>query len=32
MPISVDEFEKFARDDVADTVKLAKEIGIVPTE
>ena len=32
MPMSVDEFEKFARDDVAETVKLAKEVGIVPTE
>jgi len=31
MPMSVEEFDKFVRDDLADTVKLAKEIGIVPT-
>jgi tripartite-type tricarboxylate transporter receptor subunit TctC len=33
-PISmtVEEFGKFAADDVADTIKLAKEIGITPTD
>ena len=31
MPMSVDEFGKFFREDVAATVKLAKDIGIVPT-
>jgi len=31
MPMSVDEFDKFFRDDVAETVKLAKEIGLGPT-
>jgi hypothetical protein len=32
MPMSVDEFTRFCRDDVASTVKLAKEINLVPTE
>ena len=31
MPMSVDEFGKFVRDDIAATVKLAKEINLVPT-
>lgn len=31
MPMSVDEFGKFFHEDVAATVKLAKDIGIVPT-
>jgi tripartite-type tricarboxylate transporter receptor subunit TctC len=31
MPMSADEFGRFFRDDVAATVKLAKDIGIVPT-
>jgi tripartite-type tricarboxylate transporter receptor subunit TctC len=31
MPMTVDEFAKFASDDVAETVKLAKEIGLGPT-
>jgi tripartite-type tricarboxylate transporter receptor subunit TctC len=31
MPMSVDQFDKFFRADVADTIKLAKEVGIVPT-
>jgi tripartite-type tricarboxylate transporter receptor subunit TctC len=31
MPLSVDEFDKFVRDDLAETVKLAKEIGLAPT-
>jgi tripartite-type tricarboxylate transporter receptor subunit TctC len=31
MPMSVDEFDKFFRDDVAATVKLARDIGMVPT-
>jgi hypothetical protein len=31
MPMSVDEFDKFFRDDVAATVKLAKDIGMAPT-
>jgi tripartite-type tricarboxylate transporter receptor subunit TctC len=31
MPMSVDEFGKFAADDVAATVNLAKEINLVPT-
>jgi hypothetical protein len=31
MPLSVDQFEKFYRDDVAATVKLAKDINLVPT-
>ncbi len=31
MPMSVDEFDKFFRKDVADTIKLAKEVGIDPT-
>jgi tripartite-type tricarboxylate transporter receptor subunit TctC len=31
MPMSVDEFDKFFRNDVAETVKLAKEIGLGPT-
>jgi tripartite-type tricarboxylate transporter receptor subunit TctC len=31
MPMSVDQFDKFFRDDVAATVKLAKDAGIVPT-
>jgi tripartite-type tricarboxylate transporter receptor subunit TctC len=30
MPMTVDQFDKFFHDDVADTVTLAKEIGIVP--
>jgi tripartite-type tricarboxylate transporter receptor subunit TctC len=30
MPMTVDQFDKFFRDDVADTIKLAKDIGIVP--
>jgi tripartite-type tricarboxylate transporter receptor subunit TctC len=30
-PMSVDEFAKFARDDVAETVKLGKAANIVPT-
>ena len=32
MPMSVDEFVRFARDDVAATVKLAKDINLVATE
>jgi tripartite-type tricarboxylate transporter receptor subunit TctC len=31
-PMSVDEFTKFCRDDVAATVKLAKDIKLVPTD
>jgi tripartite-type tricarboxylate transporter receptor subunit TctC len=31
-PMSVDEFEKFFRDDVAATIKLGKEAHIVPTD
>ncbi len=31
MPMSVDEFGKFVRDDVAATVSLAKEINLAPT-
>ena len=31
MPMSVDEFAKFFRDDIAATVKLAKDINLVPT-
>jgi tripartite-type tricarboxylate transporter receptor subunit TctC len=31
MPMSVDQFAKFYRDDVAATVKLAKDINLVPT-
>jgi len=31
MPMSVDTFDKFYRDDVAATVKLAKDINLVPT-
>ena len=31
MPMSVDQFEKFYRDDVAATAKLAKDINLVPT-
>jgi tripartite-type tricarboxylate transporter receptor subunit TctC len=31
MPLSVDQFDKFFREDVAATVKLGKEAGIVPT-
>jgi tripartite-type tricarboxylate transporter receptor subunit TctC len=31
MPMGVDQFDKFFRDDVAATVKLGKEAGIVPT-
>lgn len=31
MPMSVDQFAKFVRDDVASTVKLAKDINLVPT-
>ncbi len=31
MPMSVDEFGRFFREDVASTVQLAKDVGIVPT-
>jgi tripartite-type tricarboxylate transporter receptor subunit TctC len=31
MPLSVDQFEKFYRDDVDGIVKLAKDINLVPT-
>ena len=31
MPLTVDEFGKFARDDVAATINLAKEINLMPT-
>jgi tripartite-type tricarboxylate transporter receptor subunit TctC len=31
MPMSVDQFAKFYQDDVAATVKLAKDINLVPT-
>jgi hypothetical protein len=31
MPMSVDQFGKFVRDDVAGIVKLAKDINLVPT-
>jgi tripartite-type tricarboxylate transporter receptor subunit TctC len=31
MPLSVDEFAKFTRDDVAATINLAREINLVPT-
>jgi hypothetical protein len=31
MPMTVDEFGKFYRDDVAATLKLAKDANIVPT-
>jgi tripartite-type tricarboxylate transporter receptor subunit TctC len=31
MPMTVDEFGKFYRDDVAATVKLAKDVNLVPT-
>jgi tripartite-type tricarboxylate transporter receptor subunit TctC len=31
MPLSVDQFDKFFRDEIAATVKLAKEINLVPT-
>jgi hypothetical protein len=31
MPMSVDQFDKFYRDDVAATAKLAKDINLVPT-
>jgi hypothetical protein len=29
--MSVEEFDKFAREDVVDTVKLARQAGIMPT-
>jgi tripartite-type tricarboxylate transporter receptor subunit TctC len=32
MPMTADEFGAFFRKDVADTIKLAKDIGIVPTQ
>ncbi len=32
MPMGVDEFTRFVRDDVAATVKLAKDINLTPTE
>ena len=32
MPMSVDEFAKFVRDDVASTLKLAREINLMPVE
>ena len=31
MPMSVEQFEKFVRDDLAATVKLARDVGIAPT-
>jgi tripartite-type tricarboxylate transporter receptor subunit TctC len=31
LPMSVEQFDKYFRDDVAATVKLAKDIGMVPT-
>jgi tripartite-type tricarboxylate transporter receptor subunit TctC len=31
MPMSVDQFDKFYRDDIASTVKLAKDINLMPT-
>jgi len=31
MPMTADEFGKFYRDDVAATVKLAKDVNLVPT-
>jgi tripartite-type tricarboxylate transporter receptor subunit TctC len=31
-PMSVDEFEKFVRDDMAATIKLGKDAHIVPTD
>jgi tripartite-type tricarboxylate transporter receptor subunit TctC len=31
MPLSVDEFGKFAREDVAATMNLAREINLAPT-
>jgi tripartite-type tricarboxylate transporter receptor subunit TctC len=31
MPMSVEQFDKFYRDDVAATVKLARDINFVPT-
>jgi tripartite-type tricarboxylate transporter receptor subunit TctC len=31
MPMSLEQFEKFFHDDVAATIKLAKDIGLVPT-
>jgi len=31
MPMSVEQFEKFYRDDVAATVKLARDINFIPT-
>jgi hypothetical protein len=31
MPMSVDQFDKFYRDDVAATMKLAKDINLIPT-
>jgi hypothetical protein len=31
MPMSVDQFEQFYRDDVPAIVKLAKDINLVPT-
>jgi hypothetical protein len=30
-PMSIDEYAKFVRDDVTATVKLAKDINLVPT-
>ena len=30
IPMSVDEFDKFFRDEIAATVKLAKDINLVP--
>jgi len=30
-PMSVEQFERFVRDDVAATVKLAKDANILPT-
>jgi tripartite-type tricarboxylate transporter receptor subunit TctC len=32
MPMSVDEFAKFVRNDVAGTIKLAKDINLVPVD
>ena len=31
MPMSVEQFQKFVRDDLAATVKLARDVGITPT-
>ena len=32
LPMSVDEFTRFVRDDVAATIKLAKDINLTPTD